>query len=545
MNRSGSKLLLGLLVTLVATPLAARAGNGGQPAVLSETIDVRVVNVEAVVTDKNGVRVPGLTAEDFRLVVDGEETPIEYFSEILGGDVVDREQEQQTAGGLVPGEPLGSSYLVFIDEFFTIGTHRRRVLRSLVHELGFLGPSDRMAIVAWDGRHVEMLSSWSQSTRELTQALQTAIARPSGGLHRLAEMRSFDFDRGYLRPRRRLAGFDNQRLAVEERVYVSLLNSQLEGAVTAASSTLRGFAQPPGRKVMLLLSGAWPESPAQYVVGDLRRLVIDYWNQGGQGLYGRLTDTANLLDYTLYPIDVAGLEGQSAADVSYSSPGLLSADRQYERERQVHYGLRGIAAKTGGIALINGQRNRPLENVYADTRSFYWIGFTPDRIGDDSRHDIRLEVAKGLKIRSRHSFVDYSTSSAVSMAVESALLFGNPSTGQEIEVVLGASRRAGLGKVEVPLTIRLPMQALTLLETGDEWVGQFELRVAVMDEHGHRAEIPVIPIEIRQPEAPDADDSFTYQTMLKMRSRDHEMVVALYDGLSGEIFSTGASFLAR
>ncbi len=540
MNSTQSKLVFGLLVCLLAAPLAA---TNSQPATLGETINVRVVNVEAVVTDRNGVRVPGLTASDFRLVVDGREVPIEYFSEILGGDVVDREQDQQTAGGLVPGEPLGSSYLVFIDEFFTVAADRRRVLRSLVHELGFLGPSDRMAIVAWDGQHVEMLSSWSQSPRDLTAVLQAAIARPSGGLRRLAELRSFEFDRGYLRPRRSLAGFDSQRLSVEERLYMSLLTSQLEGAVVAASSTLRGFAQPPGRKVMLMLAGSWPEHPAQYVVGDLQRLIVEYMSEGGQQLYGQLTDTANLLGYTLYPVDVAGLEGQSVVDASYSRTGFLSRNRQRERELQVHYGLEHIAAKTGGVALLNGQGNRPLENVYADTRSFYWIGFTPQRIGDDSRHDIRLEVANGWKLRSRNGFVDYSTSSEVSMAVESALLFGNPSIGQEIDVRLGPARRAGFGKVEVPLTITLPMAALTLLDNGDEWVGQLELRVAVMDENGNRADIPVIPIEIRRSEAPVADDNFSYQTTLKMRSRNHEMVVALYDGTSGEIFASGATFI--
>src|SRR5579864_1876227 len=37
-----------------------------------ETIEVRVVNVEAVVTDKKGNRVPDLKPEDFRLKVDGK-----------------------------------------------------------------------------------------------------------------------------------------------------------------------------------------------------------------------------------------------------------------------------------------------------------------------------------------------------------------------------------------------------------------------------------------------------------------------------------------
>src|SRR5215212_6056631 len=58
------------------------------PLVFGEVLDVRVVNVEVVVTDKQGERVRGLGSKDFRLEVDGKEVPIDYFSEIVGGDVI-------------------------------------------------------------------------------------------------------------------------------------------------------------------------------------------------------------------------------------------------------------------------------------------------------------------------------------------------------------------------------------------------------------------------------------------------------------------------
>ncbi|HWN42944.1 MAG TPA: hypothetical protein VNW71_12040, partial [Thermoanaerobaculia bacterium] len=43
--------------------------------IIGETIDVRVVNVEVVATS-NGELVRGLTAADFRLLIDGKEVPI-------------------------------------------------------------------------------------------------------------------------------------------------------------------------------------------------------------------------------------------------------------------------------------------------------------------------------------------------------------------------------------------------------------------------------------------------------------------------------------
>ena len=131
------------------------------------------------------------------------------------------------------------------------------------------------------------------------------------------------------------------------------------------------------------------------------------------------------------------------------------------------------------------------------------------------------------------------------MAVESALLFGNPSTDQALKVALGPSRRAGFGKIEVPLRVELPMEALTLLPSGSSWVAELELRVAVMDDRGYRAEMVSIPIRLSEAELPSAGESFSYETILKMRARDHEMVVAVYDGTSGEVFAGSAAYFAR
>ena len=47
-----------------------------------------MVNVEVVVTDKQGNRVAGFTPEDFRLKVDGKVVPIEYFNEVRGGSAI-------------------------------------------------------------------------------------------------------------------------------------------------------------------------------------------------------------------------------------------------------------------------------------------------------------------------------------------------------------------------------------------------------------------------------------------------------------------------
>ena len=260
------------------------------PLVFGEVLDVRVVNVEVVVTDKDGERVRGLDATDFRLKVDGKEVPIDYFSEIVGGEVVAR------AGGavkevpsLLPGQPVGTSYLVFIDDYFTIARDRDRVLERLEQQAAALQPEDRMAVVAFDGQELTMLTSWTNSERVLQDALRKARARPTTGLMRMAELNQNDEDRRQRRDLETttLSFLDQERehriemrLDPAELGYATRLVDQLERSVDAAIATLRGFADPPGRKAMLLLSGGWPYNPAEYTVNDYDADFVDVVSAG-------------------------------------------------------------------------------------------------------------------------------------------------------------------------------------------------------------------------------------------------------------------------
>ena len=66
-----------LVATLILAALPAAAQEAPLPNLFSDVMDVRVVNVEAVVTDRKGNRVRGLGASDFELLVDGEPVPID------------------------------------------------------------------------------------------------------------------------------------------------------------------------------------------------------------------------------------------------------------------------------------------------------------------------------------------------------------------------------------------------------------------------------------------------------------------------------------
>jgi VWFA-related protein len=536
-----------LALSILALPALAQQ----QPSesAFGETIDVRVVNVEVVVTDKQGNRVTGLGPGDFRLRVDGKEVPIQYFSEVRGGQAIAPEeagsgQSAAVAGlpALAPGSPVGTSYLVFIDDYFTIAARRDEVLRSLMDSLGHLGPEDRMAVVAFDGRKIDMLSNWSDSDRALSRSFQQALGRQAYGFQRLAELRAYESSRritGTLGTVDSRAAFAN-RVDLEELSYMELVADQVRRSVTAAVSTMRGFAAPPGRKVMILLSGGWPFSPADYVVNNPNRPILNRDVPTGEQIFAPLVDTANLLGYTIYPVDVPGVEstGPDASEGAPRGNGLLNL-----REQEVHASLEYAAKETGGKALINGLRAEALQTAESDTRSYYWLGFSPERQRNDKRHEIKVDVLReGLKVRARNDYFDLAKNTEVGMIVESALLFGNPPGAASMPMELGKPVSKGRREIEVPITLAIPLTSMTVVPIDGKHVAELELRISVLDEKGNRSAVPVIPIRLiaDRPPSESQGQYVRYDTTLKMRKIRQHLIAAIYDPLSGKITTAEA-----
>ncbi len=548
-------LLAAGLLTL-ALPALAQESQSALPGVFGEVLDVRVVNLEVVVTDKDGIPISGLNPADFTLTIDGEPVPIDYFSEVRGGVAIG-EGEAPTVPGVpqvASGQPVETSYLVFVDDYFSIGPDRNRVLDAFREDLGFLGPEDRMAVVAYDGSQLEMLSTWSRSVVELERVFKRARERPAWGLQRVAERRQARVDEGEsvqslvgvsLQDSGVQTNIDRTFLDPQERYYVQRLAEQLDRSVAAATATLRSFAKPPGRKVMILLSGGWPFFPVEFLYSRFDRLILDREGIDGDDLYGRLVDTANLLGYTLYPVDVPGLD-RDVVDVTVleaPDPRRIEA-RTFLREQENHYTLEHLAERTGGRALLNAKRMNAFESVVSDTRSYYWLGFTPGREWDDTRHDVRLEMSSpDFKVRSRAGYLDTSRQREVTMAVESSLLFGSHPGNGSLRVELGEPKKSGRRRIDVPLTVIVPLDQLTFLPVGDTFVSEVELRIAVMDEDGQRAEIPVIPMNLQTTTEPEAGNLGRYQTQLRLRNKSHHGVVAVYDGASGRILSSSIEIL--
>lgn len=562
-NLSCAALAL-LLTAAAAVPLAAQR-DARVEGTFGEIVEVRVVNLEVVVEDRDGNRVSGLAPEDFKLFVEGEEMPVDFFSEVAAGTAVTSGEavaDLQGAPGVAAGQAVGTSYLVFFDEMFSVPRDRNLVIDSVIERLGDMGPQDRMAVVAFTGERVEMLTSWEQDRGKLREVLENAKGRRGTGANNLNDIGFNDEDlalnaaldeeirqalgqnegipgqEGDPNPPERISDLDRLPPADLVRPYIRRLERKLEKVVTAATATLRSFAKPPGRKVMFLVSGGWPYSPTDFVV-NASAPVIGYGEQvSGERLYGPLFDTANRLGYTIYPIDAPGQRGSS---VDASNAGSITGANtltQELRQRETHSTLHLLAEETGGRALIDGARLDAFDTVISDTRSYYWLGFTPQWRGDDEQRKIEVEIQRpGFKARYRTSFLDMSRSNETSFMVESALLVGELPGAQPLQVQIGQAEKRNFGRIQVPIKVAIPMDLITMLPQGDQYVSDLELRVAVLDEQGNRNDMPVIPMKLQGPSLPEPGQYAVYETEVRMRNRPHSVVIAVYDPLSGTMLS--------
>ena len=483
------------------------------PDLFSDVIDVRVVNVEVVVTDRKGDRIRGLEAEDFELLVDGEPMPVGYFTEIDNRRArVSPDDRVAEAPALTADGAVGTNYLIFIDEVSAIRQSRDRILQHIENDLDLLGPTDRVALVAFDGRSLTRLTDWTSSRDEIESALRQARDRTALGLQNKFGL-----------------GFQTRR------------------SVMAAAGTLRSFADAPGRKVMLLLAAGWDTQAdlwnprVLWVLGLSEASLVD--------LYGPLVHAANLVGYSLYPIDMGGAGPARPNDprVNHEEFGLTGLAAPWrgggdesedpQRWRDV---LRYLADETGGLPMISFLGNRALAETSEDTRSYYWLGFEPQRAEDDVLHDIEVRVVgrPSLQVRSRRHYMDVSRGTETTMLVEGALLFGGAPGAAVLDVGFGAPRKAGFRKIAVPMEVRIPLDGLTMLPIGDErMMNELEFRFTVIDEFGDHSDTPVSRIPIVGSDTPPPGAVFVYETDLVMRKRMHRYVAAVYHPLSGAILS--------
>jgi len=267
------------------------------------------------------------------------------------------------------------------------------------------------------------------------------------------------------------------------------------------------------------------------------QLLVTYHT--GASLYGPLAETANLLGYSIYGIDMPGFMQTGGSDASLAqSRGPAYGSLAFFMEDDLHSSLRFMSAETGGLPLINDRRVSALGEVRKDIESFYWLGFTPQWQRNDERHSIRVEVNRpDTWVRTRSGYLDLASQTQVAMAVESSLLFGMGRPSAELQMKLGEVESVGSGLFNVDIEMSIPIGALTVEKSDTGYDAEAVLFVAALDASGGRSEVPAVPLLLSSPSPFPTKGLVAHSVTLKLRKNTERVSMALYDVKGGRTFT--------
>jgi VWFA-related protein len=415
-----SALVLVLVLSLFVQFMAQEAGPvpvAPQEAQADEDEVVRIttnlVQVDAVVTDKDGNQVTDLKAEDFEVLEDNRSQAITNFSYIsaAGAGEVETSVAPRVAKSGVPTMPAAplrpeqvrrTIAMVADDLGLSTGSisFLRRALNKAVAEQ--IQPNDLVAVLRTAGG-IGVLQQFTSDKRLLYAAIERV--RWNGIISRADSFEAISaapIDKfgagmvaagGGLGPS--LMGEDKtekmlkQNKALREAVYTF-------GTINALTYIIDGLRNLPGRKSILLFSD-----------------TFKYTEENKEELH-RLADHANRASVVIYTMNTRGLQtsGITAADATSGLTGPELDAKLAERYSNISAGqsaLTFLSSQTGGLDIHNtNDLSGGLKRILDDQKGYYLIGYRPDKstFKNGSRfHDIRIKVKRpGLIVRSRRGF---------------------------------------------------------------------------------------------------------------------------------------------
>ncbi|HKR64972.1 MAG TPA: hypothetical protein VJZ00_14660, partial [Thermoanaerobaculia bacterium] len=125
------RILAAVMLTLLVVLYAVAVGPA-HAQTLSETVEVRVLEIEAVVLDRNGKPVEGLTRDDFEVKLDGKPADVTNFFRVRRGVIGSSNATERAAGEkVVPAMQSESRLVVVFDDFHLRQASRKRALDAL------------------------------------------------------------------------------------------------------------------------------------------------------------------------------------------------------------------------------------------------------------------------------------------------------------------------------------------------------------------------------------------------------------------------------
>lgn len=534
-------------------------------AAFGEAIRVRVVNVEVFVRDRQGNPVTNLTAEDFRLTVDGSEVPISnFYAEVDGAP-----RSEARLGDAATEAPLPDRstppeqrihVVLFVDQSQIRPANRERVfaeLRRFVRRS--LRPEDAVAVVSLSNRlriHSDFLNDPAT-----VEAILDELEEESGSPQALAlERRQIvnDLGRGQTG-----GGFGPNPFAESTlariRAFAQESFSRNRASVAVLERLVDSMAGIPGRKAIVHVSDGIVNRPGEGLYVAWRNVFgsgglaseptpglprIDFGTDYERSIgrfdllpdFERVADQANAGGVTLYAIDAEGDHATALRSAVVESPPFHEAIERLQNNAREP--LEFAAQATGGKRFQASPRlARELASVATDFGTYYSLGFEPPVDYGEEPHDIQVRVeGEGLVVRHREAFAQSAPDESAADATVAILLYGAIDNPLGIRLEAGEPERLDDGVVRLPVHLLVPLRRVTLLPDGEVWVANLSVFVSTKDKTGAPRSVQKLPFHLRVPQEATEDiesETAHYELPVVLRPGDQQVAVVVRDQPGG------------
>jgi len=523
--------------------LAQKMPKPAELAPLSENVTVAVTNVEVVVTDSKGKRVPGLKKEDFRVFEDGIPQALTNFYAVNAGRAILAdgsavsltEAEKPSAPVEVPAA-LKAKYIIYVDNLNIHPLHRTRVFRSIYDFIDkAIGPNAEGMVVTFN-RSLKVRQRFTSEKGLLVGALEK-VAGESGGAQTAVQQREDTLQK--------INDVKSQGEAINYAQQIARsMDDDLRTTVDGLKTTIDGLAGVEGRKILIYVSDGLPQVVGQEFFDTIQtkfhasQAAAEAFTFDRSASYLTLVQAANAQGVTLYTIDAAGL--QSDENVSAERGTMDSRPSTFFLRQNYQEPLQTLAHETGGIAAINtNDPKHELDEVAKDFTDFYSLGYRSTRGAVDRPHQIEVKVDRpGLRARYRAGYVEKTVETRTAEAVTAALTYPRSDNPLQFTIAVGEPKAYSAENYLVPVRMVIPLENVTMVPDGTDYRGRLYIYFVVLDSDGKQSDLQIRPLEIKVPlKTYDSAKAKTYgyDVQLIMIPGAQRLSVAVRDGVSNAV----------
>jgi VWFA-related protein len=512
---------------------------------VSGSVELSLVNVDVVVTGKDGRPVEGLTRADFTVFHDKKAVAITNFRE----EKAARETSESApvpepareapvspstpspATPVVPPEPRTRRHVVMFIDHLALPDRMEREevfgsLKKLLRET--LQPGDA-AMIAWWRGGLQVVFPFTGDVALLERQLD-AVEKGSVRLGREVQEeldRLAGDDWAYA-----LAGVGDSSMS--RNLNVQQAYSEVKGKVTALKGLISTMSGMEGRKALVFVSRNLSRSPGAEFFGtemDARRLIDS------------VADKANAAGVTIHSLYAAAWEAEqpNVSESGLNNPrltGPLGLTRSASKRVNEMASLATLTGRTGGVVITNTMEAPVFAGLVAeDLQHWYSIGYpVPEGSGISSEISVRVN-RPGLTARTRRSVVKRKPEERIEDRVLANLFRMDENARLPIAVSNGTAKKNEKDLFLTPALVRIPVRHLVLLPTTTGLKGAVSVFTVSAGPAGEFSEIRRERYEIELPAAsvgPESTTVLSYDLEIRTTDPASRISIGVWDETGGE-----------